>query len=384
MDSLKKKFLKLKEESGSHSPSLLTIKKTIPEIDIKVDACFLSNPYATDLFLSNFDKDLLQTNMIREALEFYPSQNNIIANTLSKHLDVDEGKIFIGNGATEVIQAIFHNFVNGRVMINIPTFSPYYEFIKKGRVVYNILKKENNFALDIEEFCEKAKKENVNTVVIINPNNPDGGYLSIDKIDYLLENLTFVENVILDESFIHFAYEDSSYEMKSNVHKINKYKNLILIKSMSKDFGIAGIRAGYAVMSEKKVSSLLSNGYLWNLNGIAEYFFNLYTSDKFLQEYEKVRVKYIRETNDFIDKMKKIKDIKIYDSKANFILIELLTIEDSMELVTDMLLEEGIYLRSCNDKVGLGKNFIRMASRNKKENRIIFSAFKKKFGVKNG
>ena len=147
--------------------------------------------------------------------------------------------------------------------------------------------------------------------------------------------------------------------------------------------GIAGIRAGYAVMQSDKVSSLLNDGYLWNLNGLAEYFFNLYTDEKFNEEYEKVRIKYIKETSSFINEMKKIKNIKVYNSKANFILIELETIQDSMDLVVDMLVEDGIYLRSCNDKVGLGNNFIRMASRNREQNEIILNSFKKRFGVKN-
>ena len=383
MNKLKKQFQKLKKESGSHSPSLLTIKKRIPEIDIKVDACFLSNPYATDLFLSKFKSELIQTNKFRDALEFYPSQNTIIAETLSEHLNVDKEQIFVGNGATEVIQAIFHNFIEESVMINVPTFSPYYEFAKKAKVVYNKLTKENNFNLNIEEFCQKAKKHNVNSVVIINPNNPDGGYIKHKDMLKLFDGLKFVNNVIVDESFIHFAYEDKEYKMQSCVDQIKNYKNLIIIKSMSKDFGIAGIRAGYAVMQSDKVSSLLNDGYLWNLNGLAEYFFNLYTDEKFNEEYEKVRIKYIKETSSFINEMKKIKNIKVYNSKANFILIELETIQDSMDLVVDMLVEDGIYLRSCNDKVGLGNNFIRMASRNREQNEIILNSFKKRFGVKN-
>ena len=72
-NSISKKFQKLFDDSGTHSPSLFTIKKEIPEIDIIVDACFLSNPYATELFMNRFKKDVIETGLIRELLEFYPS-----------------------------------------------------------------------------------------------------------------------------------------------------------------------------------------------------------------------------------------------------------------------------------------------------------------------
>ena len=182
---ISKKFQKLFDDSGTHSPSLLTIKKELPEIDIKIDACFLSNPYATDLFMDRFKDDVIGTGLIREVLEFYPSQNDVISKTLSKTIGISKDNIFIGNGATEIIQAIFHNFVEKKVIINIPTFSPYYEFVREDtEVVYHQLKKEDDFCLDVESFCRRAKESGADTAVIINPNNPDGGYIKNSDIAY--------------------------------------------------------------------------------------------------------------------------------------------------------------------------------------------------------
>src|SRR6218665_2259310 len=133
-DELKvvKKIEQLKDEAGSHAPSFFTFKQKLPEIDIKVDACFLSNPYATDLFIEYFNKEILQMGNIRDLLQSYPSQNGVIAEILADFLKIDSKRIFIGNGAIEIIQAVIHNFTRDKIIITIPTFSSYYEYVKDG------------------------------------------------------------------------------------------------------------------------------------------------------------------------------------------------------------------------------------------------------------
>ncbi|HRG87768.1 MAG TPA: histidinol-phosphate transaminase [Chitinophagales bacterium] len=374
---LAEKFNKLKQEAGSHSPSIFTFKQKLPELDIKVDACFLSNPYATDLFLSYFKREVMDTGKIRELLEFYPSQNNVIAELLGDFLKVKPERIFVGNGAIEVIQAVLHNFTHHKILINIPTFSSYYEFVKDGvEIVYNNLKKGNDYRLDTNDLIEKVKNEKPDTVVIINPNNPDGGYISIGNLRTLLAELATVDTVILDESFIHFAYEDSSFDPINTQALTDTYPNLVIIKSMSKDFGIAGVRAGYGVMSEARVAALVKNGYLWNSNGLSEFFFRLYVREDFAKDYEQVRKRYIADTIEFIDALSKIEGIKVLPSKANFVLVEILGGATSMEFVIALLVKYGIYVRTANDKIGLIGEYIRVASRTKEENALMVNAFK--------
>ena len=286
----------LSDEAGTHSPSIFTIAEELPQLEIKVDACFLSNPYATDLVLDNFTKELINTNKFRKVIEFYPSQNQVIANVLSNHLNVPAKNIFIGNGATEIIQAILQNFTKRKIIVNIPTFSPYYEFVKSGvEVVFDELNQDDNLRINIEKYIQLVEKEKPDTIVLINPNNPSGGYINLADIKYLLNQLRWVENIIIDESFIHFAHEDEAYAIKSATMMTKEFKNLIIVKSMTKDFGIAGIRAGYAVMDKEKVDYLLRYGHLWNVSGLAEYFLRLYVQDEFQKKYEKVRIRYIQE-----------------------------------------------------------------------------------------
>ncbi len=365
---------KLKENSGSHSPSLFTLAHQFPDVKIKVDACFLSNPYASQLFFKFFQEEFQNKRNFENLIQYYPSQNTIIAQLVARHLDISAKNIFMGNGAVEVIQAVIHNFVKKKMIVNIPTFSSYYEFAKENiEVVYHQLSQKNNFNLDLENYLKQVEKEKPDTVVLINPNNPDGSYIKLTEMEYLIKKLQDVDNIIIDESFIHFAREEDN-QIQSTVKLIDKFNNLIIIKSMSKDFGIAGIRAGYGVMNPEKVNHLLKNGYLWNLSGLAEYFFRIYIQDDFQKMYEKVRIKYINQTQTFIQKLSKIEGIKVYPSQANFVLIELLEGSTAFNFFNKLLLEEGIYTRNCSDKIGLRGEFIRIASRTKKENKKIIKS----------
>ena len=381
LSELGKKFMTLKSASGTHSPSMLTILEKIPDLKIKVDACFLSNPYATDLFLEYFNNELLKSKKISRVLEFYPSQNSVIADLLGEHLGINPKKIFVCNGAIEAIQAVMHQFVKGKVVINIPTFSSYYEFINKdSEAVFYTLEKENTFILDPDNYISFVKKIKPNSIVIINPNNPDGGYIKYRDLKRIVEELHgIVENIIVDESFIHFAFENSDLELKSIIQLTDEVSNLIIIKSMSKDFGIAGIRAGYAVMDEEKVEQLTSNGYLWNLNGLAEYFFRLYTRPDFRNKYEEIRKKYIIETLIFISELNKIRNIRVYPTKANFVLIEILDGRTAEEITNTLLIKYGIYVRNCSDKKGLKGQFIRLAARSASENDQVLLTFRDLF-----
>jgi histidinol-phosphate/aromatic aminotransferase/cobyric acid decarboxylase-like protein len=378
--AIAERIKRLKREAGSHSPSAPTLLKQIPELRLKVDACFISNPYATDLFLEHLHREVIRPGKLRSVLEFYPSQNKIIATKLARGLGLNPDSVFIGNGAIEIIQAIIHRFTGDSLLVNLPTFSAYYEFARPDtRVIFHTARKEDNFRFDLETYLETVRREKPNTVVLINPNNPDGSYIPHAIMLQLLEELRNVPNVIVDESFIHFACEGEGYAFRSLAGYVERYPNLMIVKSMSKDFGIAGIRAGYAVMAPDRVGPLLENGYLWNTSGLAEYFFDLYSRPDFQVEYDRERIHYIRNTRRFFNALRKIEGLRVYPSQANFALVELPeTGPTAEETVCRLLIRRGIYTRTCDDKRGLDNGrFIRVASRNRIENAYIVRSLKR-------
>lgn len=370
-----KQLAALKEGSGSHSPSLLTLREQLPDLEIKVDACFISNPYATQLFLDYFQRELLDTGAIRDVLEFYPSQNQVIGSLLAGHLGIDPARVFVGNGAIEIIQAVVHTFARRKVLVTLPTFSSYYEFAE-GRVpvAFHTMRKEDDFRLDPVEYLEVVRREQPDLVTIINPNNPDGSYVPYEDLLAILRELPSDVTAVVDESFIHFAFEDLNLDIRSIIADCEEFPNLIVVKSMSKDFGIAGVRAGYAVLHPDRVAGLLRNGFLWNSNGLAEYFFRLYCRDDFLAQYDIVRKQYILETQLFYRQLEKVKGLHVYPSMANFALVELLDGSTADELMQHLLVRHGVYVRTCSDKVGLDGEFLRVASRGLRENQLIIEA----------
>jgi histidinol-phosphate/aromatic aminotransferase/cobyric acid decarboxylase-like protein len=371
------KFKDLKSKSGSHSPSIISLMEEIGGAGIKVDACFLSNPYATEVFIDFFEKELVLTKKLHHIIEAYPPQNKEIAHYLSQNINIPSENIFIGNGAIEIIQAILHNFVKGKVVVNIPTFSSYYEYVKnKEHIIFYQLKKENNYVLDIQNYIDFVKKEKPDSIVLINPNNPNGDYINKESINFLLKELSFVNNIILDESFIHFAYENLDLSMIDTYNWLKEFPNLIIVKSMAKDFGIAGIRAGYGIMQSDKVKMLLDTGYLWNVSGLTDYFFKLYSRIDFQKKYDVVRKKYIMNTLMFLNELNRIPNIKVYPSRANFALVELIDGSNATEVMIKLLYSHGVYVRECSDKIGLEGQFLRVASRSFEENIIILDALK--------
>lgn len=372
---IKQKLRLLKNESGSHSPSIGTMLNEIPELQIKVDACFLSNPYATDLFMLKID-ELNGSKQMRDILEYYPPQNYDVAKKVAKIIEIDSNNIFVGNGAIEVIQAAMHTFAGKNIALPIPTFSSYYEFkIPTSNIEYYQLDKKNDYEINIDNYISFIKEKKCDTAILINPNNPTGEFISSKKVHHFLNSLKDLELIIIDESFIHFAYEDENLNLSKNESLVYEYPNLIIVKSMSKDFGIAGIRAGYGIMNSERVNKLVSNGYLWNVSGLCDFFFKTYSEINFQNQYEVERKRYIRDTISFANNLSKIPGIKVYNTKANFVLVEILENNvKSFDMVVELLVEKGIYIRDCADKIGLDGEFVRIASRSRDENDEIIQA----------
>ena len=366
----------MKAKSGSHSPSALALQRAIPEIKLSIDCCYLSNPFATIAFMNRIKKDFSDDKWLSGLIESYPAQNAQIAEDVGKAIGIKTENIFIGNGATEIISAILSNFVKGRILIMLPTFSPYYEYVNKKTTsihFYPLHREEDKFVCDLNDLLRYCKFNDINNIVLINPNNPDGSLINKTPMADFLEKLSFMDNILLDESFIEFAGTPESVE-----EKFYNYKNVTIIRSMSKVFGIAGIRAGYCITKASYVKELLETGFLWNSNCFAIYFFQLLNDEEFMKTYSEAKEKYNKVLADYSEALQKCNSkIKFYKSKANFFLGELIdpnyTVED---LMLYLLVEHGIYIRMCGDKLGLDDRFFRISCRNEEDNAKIIEALK--------
>lgn len=379
-----KRLAEVKRNSGSHSPSPAMLAG-IKGVAVTHDFCYLSNPHATELFLRYAKRDFTDDKMLRSIVEYYPSQNRALSKKLERISGVAAQNIFVGNGATEIIQAVLQTFVGvklpqtrrslapTKLLVPVPTFSPYLEFAPKGvRVIQHQLRKEDDFRLHLAELLTQARKEEPDTVVIINPNNPNGGYIDARGLQGVLAKLRHLSTVVVDESFLHFTAQT----LQSAALLVKKHPNLVVVKSLSKDFGIAGLRLGYAVMSEERVSELLGRGYLWNVSGFGEYFLGLLNRRGFLRQYEHARLQAIWERDEFFTTLSRVRGLKVYPSKANMFLVELVDGSQARDLVVALLVRHGIYIRLCKDKVGLEGEFVRIASRSGAENRLVTNALR--------
>ena len=357
MNALYKNFLKLKSDSGLHSPSIFELKNDL-KVDIEIDACFLCNPYAFELFLSNFKiKDLTDN------IKYYPPQNKVLSNILSEGINIDPNYLLIGNGAIQLIELIVRKFKGKKKCIVTPTFSTYYEY-DENNIVFFQTTKEEDFIVNKNKLINFCKDNNVEVLILVNPNNPTGTVFSKNEILYIISELQGVD-IIVDESFIDFYNREESLE-----REVYKNDKLVVIRSLSKDFGIAGLRLGYAVCSPSFKKDILDEyGLCWNINGLAQIFLELLQESNFREKYEVAKFRYINERNDFYGKLSSLDKFKVYPSQANFFIIN--CFENVDNVFSSLLFENKIYTRILNDKLHLDKSFLRIACVKKEENDII-------------
>ncbi len=361
----KKQILrKLKESAGTHSPSPKEIVSSLGYNPIKHDFCFLSNPYATDIVVDKFHSLLSNKNEIFTLLESYPATSNYVARNICEYENLIANYMVIGNGAIQAIDWVCNGWNLKKLLIPTPTFSSYYELINQKYLFID------NFWLNSKlnhlELLNIANQNNCDSILLIYPNNPSGEVFSIDKLNEFIDKIED-KKLIIDESFSHFLNNYNEFKLFRNELR---NKNVVFIKSMSKDYGIAGLRLGYLYSQDISLINYAKSKTTWNLNNFSVLFSEFLKDNLFKDKYEEARIEYIINRDIFYNELKKINTIKVFPTQANFFLIQFDSIKYP-DLVYDLLLKYGVYVRTMEDKVGLDSSFIRVASR-KKEDNILF------------
>jgi histidinol-phosphate aminotransferase len=284
---------------------------------------------------------------------------------LAKKLNLEKENIIVGNGSVEIIYLISSAYLNkkDKVIICSPTFSEYERSAKLMgiKVIYFKLKENENFKLNEEKIISLIKREKPKIVFLCNPNNPTGEYLNESKVKKIFNahNKTLF---VLDEAYVDFT------ETYWNSIKLLKNKtNVIIIRSLTKTYGLAGIRLGFCLANEEIIDILNKVKTPWNVNIIAQKLGIIALKDKkYLQDAKKE----IKSSKEFLIKEFEKLNIKVIPSDVNFFLIK---VKNARE-VRAKLLKKGILVRDCTSFEL--PNFIRISIRKKNECKKLIESLK--------
>lgn len=331
------------------------------------DYCYLVNPYFPP---QNMINKIMY--LSRELISSYPSglsTQNINAGRL---FGVDETEILVGNGAAELINVLGH-LTKGKMALSIPAFNEYERCFKNCEII-EIDSKEDGYRLNPNKIMKVL--DDIDSIAIINPDNPSGDFIKIDDMIKIIEKAKNLnKRIIVDESFIDFANEDIKYTLLDS-EILNKYKNLIVVKSIGKSYGVPGIRLGILASGNKELLATIKEEMaIWNINSFGEYYLQIATL--YTKEYKKSCELIAKERTRFIKKLQEIPYIKPYHSQANYIMCKLEG-KDSTGLANYLIKNHSILIKDLKNKKGFEKvNFIRLAVKSTEDNDELIEALKK-------
>lgn len=286
--------------------------------------------------------------------------------SLSRYLGIDSEWFTVGNGAIEIIYWFAHTTtsVRGRVVIPTPTFCEYEVASQKVGAEVTLVPL-NNFDLDTDKIIEKAR--GANAVFLCNPNNPTG-MLATKQIMKIIENIDNSTKILLDECFIELA---DNPEANTMIDQISEFDNLVILRSLTKSFGLAGLRVGYCVCNPTLAKKLSTNKIPWNVNSLAQV-----AGVAALRErrcLSKARALIKKERRFLHDNIEKLESFHPIRSDSNFFLVHLQG-RNSTQFRDRLLKKSGVLVRDCSTFTGMGAQYIRIAIKKHSENVLLLKA----------
>ncbi|MDE1766317.1 MAG: threonine-phosphate decarboxylase [Thaumarchaeota archaeon] len=292
----------------------------------------------------------------------YPDSDSAkLKSSLQKYTGIQKDQIIVGNGATEIIYNFCKAFLGKRnALIPIPTFGEYESAARLNDAKVSHFE-TMNLNYDIDDFLKAIPKNHC--IFVCNPNNPTGVLVSQKNMLRILDaSHASSALVFVDECFIELA----SNPKESIVSKLRKFDNLFILRSMTKSFGLAGLRVGYGLGSKKMVEILNRIKIPWNVSGIAQEAATKALSSR--SHLEKTRRLVEKERKFLKNSISKISGFQCYDSDANFVLIKS---QKNSKQLQKKLLKKNILIRDCSSFKGLNDKFIRVAVRTHGENQKL-------------
>ncbi|MFZ0224072.1 MAG: histidinol-phosphate transaminase [Candidatus Nitrosopolaris sp.] len=348
---------------------------------IEPSACFHGGIYSVDPslvkidFSSNVNPLGVSKNVLRSIKKdlgslssSYPDPEcKDLKKSLSDYLNIHRECINVGNGATEIIHNFARMFARKKVIIPSPSFCEY-ELASKRMGASIFLVPLQNLNLDADQIIEKAKGSDA--IFLCNPNNPTG-LLYRKLLKKIIERIDNSTKILVDECFIELVNESDRHTM---IRNIDEFDNLIILRSLTKSFGLAGLRLGYSVSNSKLAKQLAAGQISWNVNGIAQRAGSVALMD--LEHLTKARA-VVKEERDFMynNVRKKTRCFVPSKSDANYFLIRLTDNKySSTEMRDSLLTQSGVLVRDCSTFSRMGSNYIRVAIKNHGENLMLLNA----------
>jgi histidinol-phosphate/aromatic aminotransferase/cobyric acid decarboxylase-like protein len=340
---------------GAHSPSYFALKRSGEGDAEFVDFCIPCNPYfpTPEMFSA------LAGNL-ENILKYYPSDSGAITQQLASVLGLNPQTVTMSNGSTELITWIDHLLIRESVAIPIPTFGRWTDQpLETGkRVDMFPLQESENFALDIDLYLDFIRSRGSKVAVICNPNNPDGNYRRRRDVIRLMDELIDLDLVVIDESFIDFV-DTERHPTVGDEASIRP--NVVVLKSLGKNFGLHGVRFGYLVANPALANKIGKALPKWNLNSLAESV--VFMLKEHEGEYRESLRLLSRDRDQMAEALSGVRGLTIFPSQANFLLVKLPAGWNGVELRDYLMSTHGVFVRECGNKLGINSQFLRFVVR---------------------
>ena len=326
------------------------------------------NPLGLNLNIKNSIIDNLYDIVNYPDITYYELKNEI-----SNFENIKKENIFLGNGAAECIFNLVRALNPKKTLLLAPSFSEYEEALNSisKDIEYFLLKEEEDFKIT-DKLLEKLDK-NIELLFICNPNNPTGVITRKEYLEKIIKRANDLNIfVAVDESFLDFVENKEDYSV---MDLVDKYSNLVIIKSLTKFYAMPGLRIGFGVTGNKDLLKSIARVTMsWNVNTLA----SVSAICGLKQDtYNKESVLYVNKEREYLyNNLNNMKDLKVFKPSVNFIFFK---IDKDIELKME-LLKYGILIRSCDNYIGLDDSYYRIAVRTREENEKIISALNKVFG----
>lgn len=308
---------------------------------------------------------------IHDLVQSYPVAQVSIAELVGRVIDQPAERIVVGNGAAELIK-IVSGHIADKLIVPVPSFNEYANAAPTGQVVEFPLEFPS-FQLDGDKFAAEAIRVGADVAVVVTPNNPTSMLIPKAELIRLARKLDSSGIVlVVDESFVDFA-EDP--DLASLEQEVAAYPNVAIIKSMSKAYGICGLRIGYVVTTHMRFAEALRNGlHIWNVNGFAEEFLRILPHYK--QEFTDSCVHVRTDRDGLYEALCGIEGMTVFKPDANFVFCRLPNdVQSGLEITKRMFIEHNLYIKDCVGKTQPDSDrYIRIASRTGPENRRLVEA----------